>query len=92
MDNEADCNYITSYTVPDMVVWANTLLSQCPGYKAIDVELPLTLLGKENVYIRLMPENNKASNGASWVDKGATISVKGDATSAMNYFAIRYNK
>lgn len=92
MDNEADWNYITSYTVPDMVVWANTLLSQCPGYKAIDVELPLTLLGKENVYIRLMPENNKASNGASWVDKGATISVKGDATSAMNYFAIRYNK
>lgn len=92
MDNEADWHYITSYTVPDMVVWANTLLSQCPGYKAIDVELPLTLLGKENVYIRLMPENNKASNGASWVDKGATISVKGDATSAMNYFAIRYNK
>ena len=36
--------------------------------------------------------DNKASNGASWVDKGATISVKGDATSAMNYFAIRYNK
>ena len=92
MDNEADWHYITSYTVPDMVVWANTLISQCPGYKAIDVELPLTLLGKENVYIRLMPENNKASNGASWVDTGATISVKGDATSAMNYFAIRYNK
>lgn len=92
MDNDNDWHYITSYTIPDMVVWANTLISQCPGYKAIDVELPLNLLGKENVYIRLMPENNKASNGSSWIDAGATISVKGNAHSSMNYFAIRYNK
>ena len=64
------------FTVPDVVVWTNTKLSQCPGFKPVDIPLPADqLCGKEKVYIRLVP-NRSSTTGAS----------------AMNYFAVRYNK
>ena len=67
---------VMEFTIPNVVAWTNTLLTQCPGYKPVDIPLPADeLCGKEKVYIRLVP--NSASTGGA---------------SAMNYFAVRYNK
>lgn len=67
---------VMEFTVPNVVAWTNTKLSQCPGFKPVDIPLPADqLCGKEKVYIRLVP-NSASTSGAS----------------AMNYFAVRYNK
>ena len=67
---------VMEFTVPNVVAWTNTLLTQSPGYKPVNIPLPAQeLCGKEKVYIRLVP-NSASTTGAS----------------AMNYFAVRYNK
>lgn len=86
-------NLIGTYTVPDVSVWSNTLYSSIVAYKAIDLELPLEMLGHENVYIRLVPLNDRCSNGADY----ANDILSGAATetahsSSLEYIAIRYNK
>ena len=67
---------VMEFSVPNTVAWTNTLLTQSPGYKPVNIPLPAEeLCGKEKVYIRLVP-NSASTSGAS----------------AMNYFAVRYNK
>ena len=67
---------VMEFTIPNVVAWTNTQLTQCPGFKPVDIPLPADqLCGKEKVYIRLVP-NSSSTSGAS----------------AMNYFAVRYNK
>jgi len=81
-------NLIDKYTVPEAPVWANTTLFQMPGYKAINVPLPLGMLGQSKVYIRLMVDKNLCSDGYSYANTPITTA----SSSAMNYLAIRYNK
>ncbi len=86
-------NLIGEYTVPDVSVWSNTLYSSIVAYKGINFELPQEILGKENVYIRLVPVNDLCSNGADY----ANARLMGGASetnhsSAIEYIAIRYNK
>lgn len=77
------------YTVPDVGINANTLLSQSLGFKQMDFPLPANeILGHEQVYIRLMPCENKASSGNDY-DSSTIVNGNGNA---INYFAIRYNK
>lgn len=84
---------IDTYTIPDVSVWSNTLYSSIVGYKSIDIPLPLELLGKENVYIRLIPENDVCSGGADYADSVIGTEVNGDMhASAIEYIAVRYNK
>ena len=67
---------VMEFTIPNVVAWTNTQLTQCPGFKPVNIQLPADqLCGKEKVYIRLVP-NSSSTSGAS----------------AMNYFAVRYNK
>ena len=67
---------VMEFTIPNVVAWTNTQLTQCPGFKPVNIQLPADqLCGKEKVYIRLVP-NSSSKSGAS----------------AMNYFAVRYNK
>lgn len=80
---------IARYVVPDIGINANTLLSQCLGFKQMDFPLPADeILGHERVYIRLMPCENKASSGNDY-DSSTIVNGNGNA---INYFAIRYNK
>ena len=77
------------YTVPDVGINANTLPSQSLGFKQMDFPLPANeILGHEQVYIRLMPCENKASSGNDY-DSSTIVNGNGNA---INYFAIRYNK
>ena len=86
---------IAEYSVPDVVLWNVTQPWQCAGFKPIDVRLPLEMLDKDDVYIRLMPRNRKGSTPQGYLDTeydNGTAGSSSKANSAMNYFAIRYNK
>lgn len=77
------------FTVPDIVYFANTLLSQCTGHKQMNFALPAEILDKDNVYIRIFPANDKGSDGYGYDN---VKFVAGTSQNNINYFAIRYNK
>lgn len=79
--------HIADYNVPDIVRSVITEPWQSPGYKPIDIKLPSEMLDKAEVYIRLMPRSRKGSS-LMYLDSD----FKNGNYSAMNYFAIRYNK
>lgn len=81
--------YIGSYQVPDMVISSSVKAWQLGAYKQIDMPLPLEMLGHGKVYIRFTPERNAVNSTAKFAV--SEIPAK-DASSAMDYFAIRYNK
>lgn len=88
---------IASYSVPDVVLWSATQPWQSPGYKPMNFELPLEMLDKEVVYIRLIPDGQK-NNGSTpqgYLDTDYANGTAGSSSKACNaieYFAIRYNK
>lgn len=81
---------VSDYTVPDFPVLSNRKVWQCPGPKYISITLPkdAELLGKAEVRIRVRPYVNKGGTPTSY-DGGGIV---GGRETAMNYFAIRYNK
>lgn len=81
---------VSDYTVPDFPVLSNRKAWQCPAPKYISITLPEdpALLDNSQLRIRLRPYVNKGGNSTTY-DGGSIISGK---ESAMNYFAIRYNK
>lgn len=95
MDPSKDAQWhpIGEYTVPDISQWTGTLFSSVVGYKAINMDLPAELLGKDNVYIRLIPVNDLCSSGGDYTDTFITDDEDGDKhASSIDYIAIRYNK
>lgn len=80
-------NRVAEYTVPDLGQWGSTLYSQLPGHKSISMELPTEVLGKANLYIRLIPTSTKAGTSSDY-DSGTYTSSK---ESHMAYLAIQYN-
>lgn len=94
MDAEDDAlwHHIADYTVPDISVYSNTLYSSLVGYKPIDIPLPLEILGKKSVYIRLMPLNRLCSDGADYANFSMEEESSLVPSSAIDYIAIRYNK
>ncbi len=85
---------IAQYSVPDVVQWNATQYWQSAAYKPVNIPLPLSLLGKTDVYIRLIPRNRLGSTLQGYLDaeyrNGAAGTTK--ANNALNYLAIRYNK
>jgi hypothetical protein len=79
-------NQAGSYTVPDVTQWDNTCYWQLCGYKHVNCELPVDVLGKEKLYIRLIPANDKAGQAKSY-DGGTKANGKWNSVA---YFAVRY--
>ena len=81
---------VADYTVPDFSILYKKRNWQCPGFKMMSFNLPKDpdILEKDEVMVRLRPTSDKAGTGDSY-DEGKTTS---SGTSALNYFAIRYNK
>lgn len=79
---------VQDYTVPSIVYWDSTLPTQLCGWKNIDFQLPTSLLGKSEVYIKLQPTNNKAGTQTSY-DGGTIVAA---TTNVLSYISIRYNK
>lgn len=76
------------YTIPDVVQWGNTLYEQLNAWKNTNIELPLELLGKNTVYLRLIPSANKAGTTSTY----DTAVINNNSTSGLMYVSIRYNK
>ena len=80
----------SEFSVPDLVLNAVTLPSQCAGYKGIDFRLPDSLIGQEKVFLKVRPRSKRAS---STTEFGTDLWVYKDGRRcAMNYWAVRYNK
>lgn len=80
-------NAVREYTVPDIAQWSNTLLTQLPGHKNVNIDLPSEMLGKDAVYVRLRAARNSAGTASSY--DGSTI-VNG-AANTLSYLAVRYD-
>lgn len=91
-DKDVEWHYVASYTIPDRTDWSLTTHFSLPAYKQFNIALPLQILGKENVYLRLVPESDVASTGSSYADTTVGASGKAAHQSAIDYIAIRYNK
>ncbi len=98
--NSTGWKTIAEYTVPDVSVWSNTLYHSIIAAKHINFELPLEILGRPNVYLRMVPANDLCSSGADYADahlkdgpypipSGSTPDVLHEST--ISYIAIRYN-
>ncbi len=74
------------YTVPDVTSWDNTCYWQLCGFKHVNCELPDAVLGRDKLYIRLIPANTKAGQSLSY-DKGTSANGK---WSCIAWFAFRY--
>lgn len=86
---------IADFVVPDVVLYSVTQPWQCAGFKPMDFALPLEMLDKDDVYIRLIPSNRKGNTTGGYLDTeyvNGTAGGSGKANNSMNYFAIRYNK
>lgn len=77
---------VAEYTVPDITDWSNTLSTQSAGFKEMSFNLPVSLMGKDKIYIRLVPTKNSA--GSSKKYDGASITEK----SMLSYVSVRCNK
>lgn len=87
-DVDGEWAKVSAYTIPDVVQWSITLYEQLNAWKNINLELPLDLLGKNTVYLRLIPSVNKAGTAEAY----DTAVINNNSTSGLMYVSIRYNK
>lgn len=91
--SDAQWKNVGEFTVPDVVTYGDIKPGQIAGTKTFNFELPLEVLGQENLYIRLMPRSKSAClhTTADYIYDGGSIK-NNSGTNTMEYFAIRYNK
>lgn len=93
--NDAKWTEVGSYSVPDIVLWSITQPWQSAGYKPVNIPLPLDMLDKEDVYIRLTPADRAGNTTQGYCNTNFVNGAAGStskANNALNYVAIRYNK
>lgn len=83
---------IGKFVVPDLSQNSPTLFFTTSGFKYFCLELPKDLLGKDEVFIRLIPENDLCSSGTGYADAHLSALTQSSTATTMEYFAIRYNK
>ena len=91
LTDDSKWNLIGEYQVPDFPLFNNYHGWQLPGFKQIDFPLPLEILGHEHVYIRMTPTSKRCNTSFGW-NAGEVTNPYTSTGSAMDYFAIRYNK
>ena len=82
---------IGEFTVHDVAIWASQNDWQTLGTRVYDFPLPTEILGKDKVYIRLLPRNDKAAAKSATSYDSSTI-ANNSGYNTMDYFAVRYNK
>ena len=87
----AQWNHIADFTVHDVAIWDYQNDWQTCGTRVYDFPLPTEILGKDKVYIRLTPRNNKAAAKSETSYDSSTI-ANNSGYNTMDYFAVRYNK
>jgi hypothetical protein len=81
-------NQVGEYTFQDIVIYANTLLTQVPGHKVVNFPFPIQASGLENLYIRLRVKNKTV--GTATAPTGGTLAAAG--VSRLGHLSIKYNK
>ena len=88
LSDDSAWHKIADYVVPDVVVNGQERDWQLPAFKQYDFALPLEILGKEKVFIRLRPSSKDTNTG--YFGEGS-IADGTDSGNGIDYFAIRYN-
>ena len=94
-DSGAQWATVATYSVPDVVLWSLTQPWQSAGYKPVNIQLPLEMLGLDDVYIRLTPADTAGNTPQGYCDTKFVNGSAGStskANNALNYVAVRYNK
>lgn len=78
------------FTVQD--VNTRNLYGSLTAFKYINVQLPLDILGKENVYVRVMPANDLCSDGSDYDNVHMSDYPTNFGCNSIEYIAVRYNK
>lgn len=81
-------NHVADFTFQDVVNWTSTLLTQVPGYKVMNFNLPNSALGLTNVYIRIRAKNKNVGSATS--DVGGTYSTT--VAAYFGHISLKYNK
>jgi len=81
-------NLLSEYTCQDVVNYTSTLLTQVPGFKALNFQFPASALGLNNLYIRLRVKNK--TTGTASAPTGGTLAATG--VSRIAHLSIKYNK
>lgn len=85
---------VARYTLPDLCQTSPmTQLWQTAGYKPVNIPLPADkLLGKDKVWIRIIPDSAMQSGSkTAYIDPAIIYPNSGSFPTAWNYIGIRYN-
>jgi len=83
---------VDEFMVPDTVNWSPaTQLWQSPAFKTFNVRLPLDMLNRPSVFIRIRPTRNLVGTPTAFATTPPSNNTMEPST-AINYIAIRYNK
>lgn len=88
LNDESVWKKVADYVVPDGVLNGQEREWQLPAFKQYDFVLPLEMLGKDKVYLRLRPAS-RVSNTLYFGEGTVTDGTK--SGNGIDYFAIRYN-
>ena len=88
LKDESAWKKVADYVVPDGVMNGQEREWQLPALKQYDFALPLEMLGKDKVYIRLRP-SSRVSNTLYFGE--GTVEDGTDSGNGIDYFAVRYN-
>lgn len=88
LKDEAAWKKVADYVVPDGVLNGQEREWQLPALKQYDFALPLEMLGKDKVYLRLRP-SSRVSNTLYFGE--GTVEDGTDSGNGIDYFAVRYN-
>lgn len=88
LNDESVWKKVADYVVPDGVLNGQEREWQLPAFKQYDFVLPLEMLGKDKVYLRLRPAS-RVSNTLYFGE--GTVTDGTQSGNGIDYFAIRYN-
>ena len=88
LNDESVWKKVADYVVPDGVLNGQEREWQLPAFKHYDFVLPLEMLGKDKVYLRLRPAS-RVSNTLYFGE--GTVTDGTQSGNGIDYFAIRYN-
>ncbi|WP_295128781.1 DUF5689 domain-containing protein [uncultured Chitinophaga sp.] len=87
-DNNAPFQQVGTFTFEDVANFSNTLLTQLPGYKAVNFQFPQAASGLTNLYIRVRVANKNV--GTTTSATGGTLGAT--TNSRLGHVSIKYNK
>ena len=81
-------NVVSDFTFQDVTNWTSTLLTQSPGGKTMNFNLPAATLGLNNLYIRIKAKS-KVAGSATSATGGAFLAA---SAAYFGHISLKYNK